>query len=394
LTQHLLEYELLSGLWNSNNANRETQAKAWWIGFRNALRALLPSVNWKVGDLFRWQGSTNRFGHGFLIRHNTIGEWLIVGSAEGTDSASSNAYFSSIFQNTSATYFLRDGANPTSLSGYFSGMCVTFNPTPATSWAIGYNVDLELGSGDWTAPTQNPHSALAAFWTASNAPMGVAFVDNFFDYRVNQRFHMLFDDVAQILRIDFLANDNTTGSERNAGATKAMLLSGIGFGPNADISTTGGLSDPLDTNPAMNCLIAWHQGDNLISLVAAHQSGTELLNRCYVMSLDGTTRLTDVTLQPVNDLLTSNFLSLGGNLFYRLVEAKSGLVLKGTLKSRICIETCPFRVGTFSKQRCELPTGSGNILVREHQAMAFIWTPDREPWPYSRSQADIVAYYT
>lgn len=375
-------------LWNTSNANREVDAKAWWLAFRNAIRTLLSGdADFKVGDIFRWQGAAGKYGHGFIIRMVGHGEWLIMGSADGNDSSSSGSYFSSIFQNTSATYFLRDGNTPTSITSYYSGLMLAYNPDHTVSFNTGYDADLELSGGDWTAPTSNPYTALASFWTASKAPMGIAFVDNSFAYQHIQAFHILIDKDIRIMRWDMLAANNTSNSPSRSSTTKQLYIGGDGFELFAN-NSEGGLADVGDTNPALNAHIAWSSGD--ISLVATQNLfGREIINRFYVRSLDGTTRLTDTVLSPIKDMTASNYKALSGNPKVRAVEVRSASVLKGTLKKKLCLEAYPYRDGLLANQVIEYPSGSGNKLIHEHESCCFLWIDGKSQWPYQMATGEL-----
>lgn len=389
MTQFALNNRLVQmELWGSSNAARETDAKAWWLAFRNALRTLLaPNANFKVGDLFRWQGAAGKYGHGFLIRLGTSAEWLIAGSADGNDSSASAAYFSSIFQNTSASYFLRDGSSPTSVSSYFSGMLFCANLDTSNTWNIGYDANLALSGGDWTAPTSNPHTALAAFWTASKAPFGIAFTDRVFEYRAIQAFHVLIDDTEKMLRVDMLAPDTSFDDQRSA-YNKIVYLGGEGFGSYAN-NAEGGLADVGDTNQCLNAVLGWHCGAAQVGITTGQQFGVEGLNRFYVMNLAGTTRLSDTVLSPIKDITKTNYKSLSGAPKVRAVEVKSGTVLKGTLKKKIALEAFPYRDGLLGPQILEYPAGSGNKLIREHESVCIMWLDGKSVWPYAVQTSEL-----
>jgi hypothetical protein len=262
---------------------------------------------------------------------------------------------------------------------------IAFNPDSTTSWTIGYYPSLSRG-GDYVAPTQNPYTALAAFWTATKAPFGLAMVDNLFNYQLAGTFHLMIDDV-EIIRLD-IASIAATPSEAKSPMTKSVVIAGICFETFLN-NAEGGLADSGDPNRAMVLAMSWHQGTVATSVAAANAMGVELLNRCYVMDLTGTTRLSNVALSSLNDITSANYKAINGNPKHRAVEAKSSTVLKGTIKKKIAIEVMPYQDGRFYGQRLKYPASSSNILVKEHRAVALVWLEDKPPWPYPMETSEL-----
>jgi len=248
---------------------------------------------------------------------------------------------------------------------------------------------LALSGGDWTAPTSNPYSALAAFWTATKTPFGIAFCEYFFEYRSVQAFHILIDKDVKILRVDMLGNSTTTNTNQRAASFKGIYLGGEGFESFAN-NAEGGLADVGDTNQSLNAFIAVSGGGGAsINLDSNNVFGKEYYNAFYVRSLDGTTRLSDTVLAPIEDITPANYKALSGNPKVRAVEVKSPSVLKGTLKKKLCLEAYPYRDGLLAYQIIEYPAASGNKLIHEHESCCFLWIDGKTQWPYQMATGEL-----
>lgn len=369
-----------STLWNSTNTAREADAKAWWVAFRNKFRTALPGSTWKVGDLFRWLGATGKYGHGFVIRNTVLSyEWLIMGSAE-SNIASDAAYAQDIIQNAVwTTYFRRDGNNYSTNNSNFSGLSFMFNPDSSVSWNIGYNSNLELASGDWTAPTSNPYSALASFMTATKAPCAMWFNDFLFNYLADdQYFHIVIDADLNTLRLDALGASTTAG--HTSATTKAIFLSGLSIPSFAD----GGLDDPGDTNRAIQILQVITQGNSTQGVSTLNARGIILQNRAMYMSAAGAR--VDGALAPLNTWTDANFSTIGPPPLpkARLVEVKSGATVKGYLDPLVALEAFPYKAGHYWSFRV-YTSDPDKILVCEHESCCFMWPKDKGVYPYGKS---------
>lgn len=379
MTEYNLEFvRWRAGLdWRSGNANRANDARAWWSAFRDQWRtALAANGAFKVGDIFRWTGAAGHQGHGFLIRHTSLGEWLFIGSADGNN-GSDAAYINQIIGATLTTYMQSDDASPTT-SSFYSGLCVAYNPDTSTSWTIGYDANLALGSGDFTAPTQNPYSAVASFWTATKAPHAVAFNESVCFYANETRLHMFLCDTRGVLRVDALSGSSTG---QQAQATKVMALLGQCF----DTYAAGGLSDAGDTNQALAAVWAWNGGATTFS---AGEGGAQVFHWTSYITPAGS-RIATGTANPTNALTFSGYKAMSGKPTSIRVPVASGGTPKGLIKSSVCLEAFPYRDGNFFNTRLQWPPSSGLRLIREHRALCFMWRADKLSWPYGFTQATL-----
>jgi hypothetical protein len=356
--------------WRSSNANRAVEARAWWAEFRDQWRTALAAAGaFKVGDIFRWTGVSGHQGHGFLIRHATLGEWLFIGSADGNN-GSDAAYLSQIIGATITNYIQSDDGSPGSAT-FYSGLCVAYNPDPSTSWAIGYDADLELASGDFTAPTQNPYSAVASFWTATKAPHAVGFNESVCVWSNETRLHMFICDERGMLRVDALSG-SSTGQQSNA--TKIMVLCGQGF----DTYAAGGLADAGDTNQAFMGVWGWNGGATNFT---AGEGGAQIFHWTSYVTPAGS-RIATGTANPTNALTFSGYKAMSGKPLSYKVPVASGGTPKGNLKTSVCLEAFPYRDGNFFNTRLEWPASSGLYLIKEHRALCFMWRADKVSWPF------------
>lgn len=369
-----------STLWSSTVPTREADAKAWWAAFRDKFRAALPGSSWKVGDIFRWLGAATNYGHGFVIRNTALSyEWLIIGSADGS-TGSDAAYASNIIQQAPwTTYFRRDALSYSSVSVNFSGLGVMINPDSSVSWNIGYNSNLELASGDWTAPTSNPYTALAAFMTATKAPYCVFFNDFLFNYQVKeQHFHIVLDADLNTMRWDILGGSSAT--QEGSPTTKGIFLSGLAIPSFAD----GGLDDPVDTNRAIQTWQTIAQGSNNASVNTSNERGTVLHNRAVYMSAAGARA--EGALEPLKTWTDANFSTVGPppRPKARLVEVKGGAVTKGFLDPLVALEAFPYKAAPYWSWRV-YTSDPEKILVCEHESVCFMWPKDKGVYPYGKS---------
>lgn len=364
--------------WRNTNANRANDARAWWVAFRDQWRtALAGNANFKVGDVFRWQGSAGFYGMGFVIRHATKGEWLFMGSGDGNN-GSDASYLSNIIGATLSNYIQSDDASPGSTPAY-SGLCFGYNPDPGSStWAIGYDVDLELSGGDHTAPTQNPFSAPASFFVAAKAPHLLAFNESVCNWANETRLQMMMCDTRYNIRIDAL---NGASSGQHSAGTKVVTIGGEGFDSYAD----GGLADAGDTNQAFIGVWGIQQGPSSFS---SGGGGVQIFHLALYMSAAGA-RVTTGTANPLNTFTLANYLAMSGKPLSRRVEVASGGTIKGDLKASVALEALPYRDGTFYLTRLHWPASSGLRLVKEHQALCLMARSDRNPFPSGLSQAEL-----
>lgn len=364
--------------WRSSNANRANDARAWWVAFRDQWRtALTGAAGWLVGDVFRWQGSTGFFGMGFVIRHSTRGEWLFMGSGDGNN-GSDASYLSNIIGGTLSNYLQSDDSSPSTTPAY-SGFCMGYNPDPASStWAIGYDSNLDLSGGDHTAPTQNPFSAPASFFVAAKAPHLIAFNESCFVWDRETRAQFMLCDTRYMMRIDALLGSS---SGVQSSTTKEIGLFGEGF----DSYAAGGLADAGDTNQAFCGVWGIHQGGNSF---LAGQAGDQIFHVTAYMSAAGA-RVTTGTANPGNTYTLANYLAMSGKPLSRRVEVAAGGTIKGDLKASVALEAFPYRDGTFNLTRLHWPPASGLRLVKEHRALCLMCRSDRHPFPAGLSQAQL-----
>jgi hypothetical protein len=173
--------------WQLDGLTRDdTTFNAWVKDIRDRIKTPLEleggaTQNWTVGLVARWQGVTNEYGYGFLIKHRNAGvdsgrEWFIHISGPTATVANLCRGADMLAQGAYGTYYQGIGVGAATLNnGTGDGeVGVHYTPHGAT-----YGYDFTGVASDFDPPTNSPYSDITNFLPTTGVgteyPEGVAF---------------------------------------------------------------------------------------------------------------------------------------------------------------------------------------------------------------------------